>query len=76
MGNVRITLVPLDVRLLDALHRRSLCPNASELIVAPSYPSTLPNDTIEVLGLLLRRMVHAACSDVYVERGGMLTRSF
>ena len=73
---MRIVVVPLDAWLLDALCWRGLCPHASELILVPSSPSALPNDTIEGLGLLLLRMVHAACSDVYVERGGMLTRSF
>ena len=69
-------MVPLDARILDALRRRGLCPHASELILAPSSPSTLLNDTIEGLGLLLCRMFHTACADVYVKRGDMLTISF
>ena len=69
-------VVPLDARILDALRRRGLCHHASELILAPSSPSTLPNNMIKGSGLLLRRMVHTACVDVYVERRDMLTISF
>ena len=75
-GDVRIALVLLESRLLDALCRRGLCPPDSELILAPSSPSTLLNDTIKGSGLPLRRMVHAACTDVYVKQGDMLTISF
>ena len=69
-------MVLLDARLLDALCLRGLCPQASELILAPSSPSTLPNGTIKGSGLLLLRMVHTACTEVYVKRGEMLTISF
>ena len=68
-------MVPLDAQLLD-LRQCGLFPHASELILAPSSPLTLLNDTIELSGLLLRQMVHAACADVYVDRGYMLTISF
>ena len=75
-SDVRIVVVPLDARLLDALRRRGLCLHASKLILATSSPLTLLNNTIKGSGLLLRWMVHAACADVYVERGDMLTISF
>ena len=69
-------VVPLYARILDALRRHSLCPHASELILMPSYPSTLPNNRIEGSGLLLLRMVHAACADIYIEQGDTLTTYF
>ena len=75
-GDVRITVVPLYARLLDALRQSVLCPHASEMILAPSSPSTLADNRIEGSGLLLRRMVHAACADVYAEQGDMLIISF
>ena len=75
-GDVRIAVVPIDARILDTLRRRGLCPPASQLIPAPLYPSTPLNNTIEVSVLLLRQMIHAACADVYVKRGDMLTIYF
>ena len=75
-GDVRIAVVPLDTRILYALRQRGLCPHASELILVHSSPLTLPNNTVEGLGRILLWMVHAACADVYVERGDMLTISF
>ena len=74
-GDVHITVVLLDARFLDALRRHGLSPHASELILAPSSPLTLPNNTIKGLGLLLRHLVHA-CADVYFKQGDMLTISF
>ena len=69
-------VVPIYAQILYALRRHGICPHASELILDPSSPSTLPNNTIEGSGLLLRRMVHAAIADIYVEHGDMLTISF
>ena len=76
IGDVCIVVVPLYSRILDALCQRGLCTHASKLILAPSSPSTLSKNRIKWSGLLLRRMVHAACADVYVEQGDMLKISF
>ena len=69
-------MVPLDAQLLDVLRRRGLFPHTSELILEPSSPLNLPNITIKGSGVLLRRMIHTAFADVYVEQGDMLTIYF